>query len=192
MLGFGRVRFPYRRFLAAPHHAHIRYRPPSTLSLCRVINMSTVSPIHPVETSQKRSETALDKPHADIDITKNGETQKVKEKKPKEQPGLAYPLEVRLHNLPSHPIVPDTCNSWSIQLSPKPAFFDHRIQMFEQLKAEYDAWVKGKYAEVAQKVDPFTYVSLWCLQINPDKRSPSPCRMAVKRRERVGRQVPWI
>ena len=57
--------------------------------------MSTVSPTHPVETSQQRSATALDKPHADIDITKNGATQKVKEKKPKEQPGSVYPLEVR-------------------------------------------------------------------------------------------------
>ena len=57
--------------------------------------MSTTSPIHPVETSQQRSATALDKPHADIDITKNEETQKVKGKKPKEQSGSEHPLEVR-------------------------------------------------------------------------------------------------
>ena len=63
--------------------------------------MSTVSPTHPVETSQLRSETALDKPHADVDITKNGETRKVKEKKPKEQPGSVYPLEVRQLDLSS-------------------------------------------------------------------------------------------
>lgn len=72
--------------------------------------MSTASPIHPVETSQRRSETALDKPHADTDITKNGGTQKVKEKKPKEQPDLAYPLEVCLHNSFSHPAMPDAHN----------------------------------------------------------------------------------
>ena len=111
MLGFGRFRLPYRRFLVAPHQAPIRYRPPPALSLRRVNHMSAASPIHPVETSQKRSETALDKPHADTDITKNGGTQKAKEKKPKEQPGLAYPLEVRLYNLFSHPTMPDTHNS---------------------------------------------------------------------------------
>ena len=67
--------------------------------------MSTTSPTHPVETTQQRSATALDKPHADTDITKNGGTQKVKEKKPKpkEQPGSAYPLEVRPIHLFSFP-----------------------------------------------------------------------------------------
>jgi len=123
--------------------------------------------MHPVETSQQRSETALDKPHADIDITKNGGPQKVKEKKFKEQPGLAYPLEVRLYNLFSHPTISDAHNSWFVQLSPKPVFFDHRIQMFEQLKAEYDAWVKGEYTKVAQGVDPLTLVLLLCLRSTP-------------------------
>lgn len=122
MLGFGRVRFPYRRFLIASHHAPIRYRPPPSLYLYHPRNMSTVSPTHPVETSQHRSETALDKPHADIDITKSGGTQKVKEKKLKEQPVPAYPLE----------------------LHPRAEFFDHRIQMFEQIKTEYEAWVKDQ------------------------------------------------
>ncbi len=28
-------------------------------------------------------------------------------------------------------------------MQPAPAFFDHRIKMFEELKAEYDASVKG-------------------------------------------------
>lgn len=72
--------------------------------------MSTTSPIHPVETTQQRSATALDKPHADTDITKNGGTQKVKEKKPKEQSGSAYPLEVRLTHLFSYPTMPNTYN----------------------------------------------------------------------------------
>jgi len=72
--------------------------------------MSTTSPIHPVETTQQRSTTALDKPHADTDITKNGETQKAKGKKPKEQSGSGYPLEVRPIHLFSHPTVLDTYN----------------------------------------------------------------------------------
>lgn len=161
MLGFGRVRFPYRRFLAASHHTPIRYRPPPLLSLCHVSQMSTTSPIHPVETSQQRSETALDRPHADINITKNGGTQKVKEKKPKEQPGSAYPLEVCPLDLFSHLNAADTYDSRFLQLIPKPEFFDHRIQMFQQLKAEYDSWVKGKYSRATRGVDLITNVSLW-------------------------------
>ncbi|KAI0729485.1 hypothetical protein C8Q72DRAFT_884263 [Fomitopsis betulina] len=31
-----------------------------------------------------------------------------------------------------------------LELSPKPEFFDHRIKMFDQLKAEYDEWVKAQ------------------------------------------------
>ena len=72
--------------------------------------MSTGSPIHPVETSQQRSATALDKPHADTDITKNGETKKVKEKKPKEQSDSAYPIVVRPFNSSPHLTMPDTHN----------------------------------------------------------------------------------
>ena len=32
------------------------------------------------------------------------------------------------------------------QLQPRPEFFDHRIKMFEQLKTEYDDWVKGVFS----------------------------------------------
>ena len=103
MLGVGRARFPYHRFLAASHHAPTRYRPPLSPVLYRASHMSTTSPIHPVETTQQRSATALDKPHADIDITKNGGTQKAKGKKPKEQSGSEYPLEVRPIHLFSYP-----------------------------------------------------------------------------------------
>jgi hypothetical protein len=153
MLGFGRVRFPYRRFPVAPHHTHVRYRPPLSLSLRSTRHMSTSSPIHPVETSQQRSGTALDKPHADIDITENGGTQKAKDKKLKEQPGSIYPLEVRLFNPSSFEpgLTPD--DSRPSQLKPKPEYFDHRIQMFEHLKAEYDGWVKGKYTKVVRAID---------------------------------------
>jgi len=108
MLGFGRVRFPYRRFLTASHNTPTRYRPAPSLVLRVASHMSTTSPIHPVETTQQRSATALDKPHADTDITRNGETQKVKGKKPKEQSGSEYPLEVRPIRLFSYPTIPDT------------------------------------------------------------------------------------
>lgn len=153
MLGFGRVRLRYRWFLVAPHHTHVRYRPPPSPTLHCTRHMSTASPIHPVETSQQRSEIALDKRHADTEITETGETRKVKEKKPKEQPGSVYPLEVRQFNPP----LPKPClilgDSRFSQLRPKPEFFDHRIQMFEQLKAEYDAWVKGKCIRIVRGIN---------------------------------------
>ena len=147
MLGFGRVRFPYRWFLVTPHHTHARYRPPPSLSLPSTRHMSTASPTHPVGASERRSGTALNKPHADIDITENDGTRRIKEKKPKEkeQPGSIYPLEVRPFNPPLSMPGLILGDSRSSQLSPKPEFFDHRIQMFEQLKAEYDEWVKGEY-----------------------------------------------
>lgn len=104
MLAVGRVRIPYLRFLTPSHRTPIRYRPSLYLSPCCASRMSTTSPIHPVETTQQRSATALDKPHADTNITKNGGTQKVKEKKPKEQSGSEYPLEVRpTHYAPIRP-----------------------------------------------------------------------------------------
>lgn len=112
MLGVGRARFPHRRFLTVSHHAPTRYRPPLFPVLYRAIHMSTTSPIHPVETTQQRSATALDKPHADTDITKNGETQKAKGKKPKEQSGSEYPLEVRLIHSFSHLTMPYTWDLW--------------------------------------------------------------------------------
>jgi len=32
-----------------------------------------------------------------------------------------------------------------IQLQPPPEFFDHRLMIFNQLKAEYDTWVAGTF-----------------------------------------------
>lgn len=153
LLGFGRVRFPHRWFFVPPHYIHARSRPPLSLPFCSARHMSTVSPTHPVETSQQRSETALDKPHADTDITANGSTRKVKEKKPKEQPGSAYPLEVRRFNPPLSKPCLILGDSRFLQLSPKPEYFDHRVQMFEQLQAEYGAWVKGKLIRVVRGIN---------------------------------------
>ncbi|KAI0795521.1 hypothetical protein C8Q75DRAFT_791290 [Abortiporus biennis] len=58
---------------------------------------------------------ALDAPHADS-------AKKPKEKKGKAAATSAHPLE----------------------LSPPPEFFDHRIKIFDKLKAEYDAWVAAQ------------------------------------------------
>jgi len=39
--------------------------------------------------------------------------------------------------------------------------------MFQELKAEYDSWVKGEYTRVAQGVELITNVSLWCASDQP-------------------------
>jgi len=63
--------------------------------------------------------------------------------------------------------------------------------MFEQLKTEYDTWVKGKATKLLDVWPEYErFVTL--LQINPDKRLPSLCQMVLERRGRAGRQVPWI
>ncbi|KAF7970500.1 hypothetical protein HWV62_23817 [Athelia sp. TMB] len=66
-------------------------------------------------TSQPAQLPALQGPHAD-------QVKEPKKKKDKAASGATYPLE----------------------LQPKPEFFDHRIQIFDKLKAEYDEWVKAQ------------------------------------------------
>jgi threonyl-tRNA synthetase len=34
-------------------------------------------------------------------------------------------------------------------MKPAPAFFDHRIKMFEEMKAEYDEWLKSAFVETS-------------------------------------------
>jgi hypothetical protein len=40
------------------------------------------------------------------------------------------------------------CPPQSGQLQPPPDYIDHRIKIFEKLKAEYDEWVKGVCAMI--------------------------------------------
>jgi hypothetical protein len=63
-----------------------------------------------------------------------------KEKKPKAMPVSQFPLEVRRH-CTKISLMLDSCVSH--QLHPPPDFFDHRVKIFEELKAEYDAFVQG-------------------------------------------------
>ncbi|CCM03110.1 uncharacterized protein FIBRA_05230 [Fibroporia radiculosa] len=67
---------------------------------------------------------ALQGPHA-------GEGKKPKEKKDKTAPS-GYPLE----------------------LQPRPDYFDHRIEMFDKLKAEFDEWVKAQPRETIEVTLP--------------------------------------
>jgi len=63
-----------------------------------------------------------------------------KEKKPKAAPMSQFPLEVRRHST----IISLMHDSYvSHQLQPPPDYFDHRVKIFEELKAEYDAFVQG-------------------------------------------------
>ncbi|EPQ51912.1 threonyl-tRNA synthetase [Gloeophyllum trabeum ATCC 11539] len=71
--------------------------------------------VHPVESSAKLQVPALEAQHAK-------EPKKPKDKKKPDASASAHPLE----------------------LNPPPAFFDHRIKIFEQLKTEYDEWVKSQ------------------------------------------------
>ncbi|KIP05628.1 hypothetical protein PHLGIDRAFT_24993 [Phlebiopsis gigantea 11061_1 CR5-6] len=75
--------------------------------------MSTAAPAPVASSSQPAQIPALNAPHA-------GQEKKAKEKKAKVAATSEYPLE----------------------LQPPPEFFDHRIKIFEKLKAEYDEWVK--------------------------------------------------
>ncbi|KAG5644667.1 hypothetical protein DXG03_007966 [Asterophora parasitica] len=77
---------------------------------------------HPVASSSHPAQiSALESPHATLRDDKKVD-QKQKDKKAKLVEGSGYPLE----------------------LQPKPAFFDHRIKIFDELKAEYDEWVKAQ------------------------------------------------
>ncbi|EIM87343.1 threonyl-tRNA synthetase [Stereum hirsutum FP-91666 SS1] len=68
---------------------------------------------------------ALESQHAAVGATKEQKDKKPKEKKGKEGAVSQYPLE----------------------LQPPPEFFDHRIKIFEKLKAEYDEHVKSQPRE---------------------------------------------
>ena len=71
-------------------------------------------------------------------------------------------------------------------MQPKPEFFDHRIQMFEQLKAEHDEWVKGESFTIYRSL-----VLTYRRQLSPGKRLPSPCLMALSAKPPAGRLRQW-
>ncbi|TCD62131.1 threonyl-tRNA synthetase [Steccherinum ochraceum] len=76
----------------------------------------------PVQSSSQPAQVpALHAPHADDTAPKKGKDKKAA----KNAATSAYPLE----------------------LQPPPEFFDHRIKIFDKLKAEYDEWVKAQPRE---------------------------------------------
>ncbi|KAL1670281.1 hypothetical protein GGF50DRAFT_94427 [Schizophyllum commune] len=77
----------------------------------------------PVASTSQPATTALDAPHAEPTVNKPKQPQ---QKKAKAQANEAQ-----------HPL----------ELQPPPEFFDHRIKMYDQLKAEYDEFVKAQPRE---------------------------------------------
>jgi threonyl-tRNA synthetase len=74
------------------------------------------------------------------DVVSRKELKPQKEKKPKAAPVSQFPLEVRRHSTVTS-LMHDSYVSH--QLQPPPDFFDHRVKIFEELRAEYDAFVQG-------------------------------------------------
>lgn len=92
---------------------------------------------HSVASSGPVQTPALVEQHTDV---VSGKLKPQKEKKPKAAPVSQFPLEVCRHST----IISSMHGSYvSRQLQPPPDFFDHRVKIFEELKAEYDAFVQG-------------------------------------------------
>ncbi len=105
-------------------------------SLC----LRSSSMAHPVASSGSFQIPTLESQHTDA--VSNKEPKSRKEKKSKTVPTSQFPLEVRCHAT----VIACYLTHYSFhQLQPPPGFFDHRVKIFEDLKAEYDAFVQGLF-----------------------------------------------
>jgi hypothetical protein len=93
---------------------------------------------HPITSSGSLQIPALESQHTDG--VSNKEPKSQKEKKSKTVPASQFPLEVRCHPTV---IACSLTHYSSHKLQPPPGFFDHRVKIFEGLKAEYDVFVQG-------------------------------------------------
>src|SRR6267154_1093509 len=97
---------------------------------------------HPVASSGSLQIPSLESQHTDAVSNKEPkEPKSQKEKKSKTVPVSQFPLEVRRHAT----VIACYLTHYSHQLQPPPGFFDHRVKIFEDLKAEYDAFVQGLF-----------------------------------------------
>ncbi len=94
---------------------------------------------HPIASSGSREIPARESQHTDGVSSKVPKSQR--EKKSKTAPASQFPLEVRCHT--TTVIVCYLTHHLSLQLQPPPGFFDHRVKIFEDLRAEYDVFVQG-------------------------------------------------
>jgi hypothetical protein len=94
---------------------------------------------HPVASSGSRQIPAPESQHTNAVKSEVPKSQKAK--KSKTAPTSQFPLEVRCHA--TTVIVCFLTHHLSPQLQPPPGFFDHRVKIFEDLRAEYDVFVQG-------------------------------------------------
>jgi hypothetical protein len=112
---------------------------PKHLSPRLPIHSRLSSMTHPVVSSGPVQIPALLSQQTDVVSNKEPKSQKEK-KKSKTVPVSQFPLEVRCR------VTVIACyltHYFPHQLQPVPDFFDHRVKIFEGLRAEYDAFVQG-------------------------------------------------
>jgi hypothetical protein len=102
------------------------------ISLHLSIRSRLFSMAHPVVSSGPHQIPALSSQHK--------EPKSQKEKKSKTVPVSQFPLEVCCHGSISACCL---THHFFNQLQPAPDFFGHRVKIFEDLRAEYDAFVQG-------------------------------------------------
>jgi threonyl-tRNA synthetase len=95
---------------------------------------------HPVASSASLQIPALESQHTGDVSSKEPKPQK--QKKSKTAPASQSPLEVRSH---ATVIACYLTHYSSHQLQPPPGFFDHRVKIFEGLRAEYNTFVQGLF-----------------------------------------------
>ena len=70
-------------------------------------------------------------------------------------------------------------------MDPPPSYIDHRIQIFDKLKAEYDEWVKRNYA--LYKNSPlYNLTWFWVYRASPSRNFYHPSRWVYTVRDELG------
>ena len=136
---------------------------------------------HPVVSSGPHQIPALLSQHTETVSNKEPKVQK--EKKSKTVPVSQFPLEVCFHGP-----VTACCltHHFSYQLQPAPDFFDHRVKIFEDLRAEYDAFVQGWHMFFVHRSEAHDF------QHNRVRKLLSRCPMAPSARAQAGRPNRWM
>ena len=136
---------------------------------------------HPVASSGSLQIPALGSQHTDAGSNKEPKSQK--EKKSKTVPASQFPLEVRCH---ATVVACYLTHYSSHQLQPPPGFFDHRVKIFEDLKAEYDAFVQGFVLAFPHRNKTHN------CQLDRVRKSLSRYPMAPSAKAQAGRPVRWM
>jgi hypothetical protein len=135
----------------------------------------------PVASSASLQIPALESQHTGA--VSNKEPKPQKEKKSKTVPASQSPLEVRCH---ATVIACYLTHYSSHQLQPSPGFFEHRVKIFESLRAEYDAFVQGLF------LPPHTGIKAHNCQHNRVRKLLLRYPMAPSAKAQAGRPVRWM